>query len=61
MEDSNKGLMNDKEEIMDLLICPTCRDNLNHTKDTLFCHSCNRSYPIIEGIITLLPSSFKNG
>ena len=54
-----------KKELMDILVCPVCKGDLELTVDeendreivtgSLFCAACNVRYPITETIPNLLP------
>lgn len=54
-----------KRELMDILVCPVCKGDLDLTVDeeneteivtgSLLCAACNVSYPIVETIPNLLP------
>jgi uncharacterized protein YbaR (Trm112 family) len=56
---------NMKREIMDILVCPMCKGELelkideeNETEiitGSLYCRKCDVGYPISEGIPNLLP------
>lgn len=54
-----------KRELMDILVCPVCKGKLELTVDdedngeiingSLYCASCDVSYPIVDTIPHLLP------
>jgi uncharacterized protein YbaR (Trm112 family) len=54
-----------KRELMQILVCPVCKGNLELKVDeekeeeivrgSLHCSNCNHSYPIIDAIPNLLP------
>ncbi len=54
-----------KRELMDILVCPVCKGDLELTADeenereivtgSLHCAACNVRYPIAETIPNLLP------
>jgi uncharacterized protein YbaR (Trm112 family) len=54
-----------KAEIMDILACPVCKGSLkleivdekegDIITGSLFCQTCNHSYPVEESIPNLLP------
>jgi len=54
-----------KRELMQILVCPVCKGNLELKVDeekeeeivrgSLYCSNCNHSYPIIDAIPNLLP------
>ena len=49
-------LLEQKSSIRDLLSCPTCVDgSLKHNNQFLLCSQCGKSYPILDGVIFLLP------
>ncbi len=58
-------------QLTDLLLCPDCiaemrqppvgSPSLTKTADRLTCKVCNRSYPVIEGIVMLLPTPLFRG
>jgi uncharacterized protein YbaR (Trm112 family)/SAM-dependent methyltransferase len=41
--------------LYDLLACPACKGELEHTDALLGCPACGRSYPIVGGVPVLLP------
>lgn len=42
--------------ILDVLVCPACKGNLNYQKDAqqLICKPCRLAYPIRDGIPIML-------
>ena len=50
-----------KEELLDLLVCPVCQGKLSHEKDAagscqgLVCAACALVYPVRDGIPVMLP------
>ena len=53
-----------KRELMDILVCPVCKGELELTVEedkeevvtgSLFCPKCNERYPIVDTIPHLLP------
>lgn len=40
-----------KDEILSLLACPECKEELYFEKDELFCKKCEKIYPLKNGII----------
>ena len=54
-----------KESIMEIIVCPVCKEALELTVEektdgeiiagSLFCKKCNYSYPIKDSIPNLLP------
>lgn len=44
-------------ELLNILACPICKGELIQSGDgsALLCETCNREYPVIEGIPLLLP------
>ena len=49
-------LLEQKSSIRDLLSCPTCVDgSLKHNNQFLLCSQCGKSYPILDGVVFLLP------
>jgi hypothetical protein len=51
--DSSKNLAFDAS-ILSQLACPVCLGALSHEQSRLFCMSCGRAYPIIDGIPVLI-------
>ncbi len=51
--------MSSDEELLSLLACPRCdsRPPLRREGSHLICTECGAAYPIIDGIIHLLPES----
>ena len=50
-------------EFIQILACPICKGGLNQSEDgsSLDCKSCNRAYPIVDGIPLLLPGQTDTG
>jgi len=54
-----------KRELMQILVCPLCKGDLELKVDekkgeeivrgSLYCSNCNHSYPIVDAIPNLLP------
>lgn len=44
------------EELLKILVCPQCKGELEHDKDSnrLLCHECNLAYPIKDDIPVML-------
>ncbi len=42
------------ENLLAMLVCPTCKQPLYEKDNKLICNSCKLSYPIIDGIPVLL-------
>jgi len=44
-------------ETLQILACPICKGELSQTREplTLDCKTCNKTYPVIDGIPILLP------
>jgi uncharacterized protein YbaR (Trm112 family) len=45
-------------ELLQIIACPICKGELVQIDEgptTLHCQSCNRDYPVVEGIPMLLP------
>jgi uncharacterized protein YbaR (Trm112 family) len=40
--------------VLDQLACPACRGALRLEKARLCCEECDRTYPIVDGIPTLI-------
>jgi SAM-dependent methyltransferase len=45
----------------DLLVCTTCRGELDERAESLLCTSCGRTYPIHDGVPNLLAEKPTNG
>ncbi|MDD2581294.1 MAG: Trm112 family protein [Desulfuromonadaceae bacterium] len=45
-------------ELLQILACPVCSGELTQIEDgpSLYCKSCGRDYPIVEGVPILLPN-----
>jgi uncharacterized protein YbaR (Trm112 family)/SAM-dependent methyltransferase len=43
-------------EVLDFIACPSCKSELQASKEKLTCTNCNSAYPIREGIPILLPT-----
>lgn len=43
-------------ELLDFIACPSCKGELQASKEKLTCTNCNSVYPIREGIPILLPT-----
>ena len=58
-----------KRDLMDILVCPMCKSQLELTVDeenereivrgSLFCAACNERYPIEDTIPNLLPPDLR--
>ncbi|MHB8578093.1 MAG: methytransferase partner Trm112 [Dehalococcoidia bacterium] len=58
-----------KRDLMDILVCPVCKGDLQLTVDeenateivrgSLFCAACNERYPIKDTIPNLLPPDIR--
>lgn len=58
-----------RKDLMDILACPMCKNELRLTIDqdegeevirgSLFCTNCNETYPIEDGIPNLLPPDLR--
>ena len=42
------------QDLLDILACPACRGEIKLVGDKLVCQSCNRKYPIEDGIPIML-------
>jgi uncharacterized protein YbaR (Trm112 family) len=42
------------QDLLDILACPACRGEIKLVDDKLVCQSCNRKYPIEDGIPIML-------
>jgi len=42
-------------KILEIIVCPVCKGDLQKRKNNLICKKCGRKYPIIDGIPYLLP------
>lgn len=42
------------KELLEILVCPTCKGKLRYAKTQLTCGKCG-SYPIKDGVPVLLP------
>ncbi len=45
-----------RKEILDMLVCPQCKDNLTiaEEKNGLICKKCKLLYPVKESILVML-------
>ncbi|MEI7815966.1 MAG: Trm112 family protein [Desulfuromonadales bacterium] len=43
-------------DILNILACPLCKGELsaNLNEQILYCHTCKRSFPVIEGIPVMM-------
>ena len=46
-----------KKELLDLLVCPRCRQPLAEKAGALECGRCRLLYPVRDGIPVLLPDA----
>lgn len=49
-------------DLLNILVCPVCKGRLE-TRDngqSLFCRTCEREYPVRDGIPVLLPDEGKD-
>lgn len=42
------------ERLLEILACPKCKGDLEHTDDKLICHACALAYPIRDDIPIML-------
>jgi hypothetical protein len=42
------------EKLLALLACPACQGDIELKDNQIFCTSCHRRYPIVDGIPVLL-------
>lgn len=52
-------IKNYTSDILELIICPTCRENnteiiLTQSSGGYSCNNCNRNYPIVNGVLIIL-------
>ena len=43
-----------KKEILNILVCPKCKNNVELKNMFLVCKKCNLAYPVIEDIPNML-------
>jgi ubiquinone/menaquinone biosynthesis C-methylase UbiE/uncharacterized protein YbaR (Trm112 family) len=43
--------------VIDVVVCPACRGELEHAKDSFACRRCQKIYPLVSGIPCLYPPS----
>ncbi len=43
-----------KKELLEILVCPKCRGELEYRDNVLICHNCRLVYPVIDDIPVLL-------
>jgi uncharacterized protein len=41
-------------ELLNILVCPACKDSLVHEEASLVCQTCHLRYPVRDGIPVLL-------
>jgi len=46
------------KEVFDRLMCPDCRADLDYTQTLVRCLGCGRTFPIITGVIQMVPDSW---
>lgn len=42
------------QRLLEILACPKCKGDLEHTGDKLICHACALAYPIRDDIPIML-------
>lgn len=42
------------DDILKLLVCPSCKTNVVTDNDRIVCVKCGRKYPVIDGIPVML-------
>ncbi len=42
------------KELLDLLVCPKCKGELDSRADTLICAQCKLAYPVRDGVPIML-------
>ena len=52
----NDATMGPDERLLEILVCPRCKGELEHRRDVheLACHACRLRYPIRDGIPIML-------
>jgi hypothetical protein len=55
-EMSKGGAMSLAPELLEILVCPKCKGDLEHRLDpeALVCHTCRLVYPVEDGIPIML-------
>lgn len=48
-------------ELLEILVCPICKQKIELKDEELVCANCGRRYPIINGIPNLIPWEAKTG
>jgi uncharacterized protein YbaR (Trm112 family) len=43
-----------KNDLLEILVCPACRENVELKGEFIVCTSCGRRYPIRDGIPIML-------
>jgi len=65
MHDRNIGGSVSKEainpELLEILVCPMCKQKIELKGEELVCVNCGRSYPITNGIPNMIPWEAKSG
>jgi len=42
-------------ELLKIIVCPSCREELRESGEWLLCMKCRKKYPVTENIPVLLP------
>jgi uncharacterized protein YbaR (Trm112 family) len=50
-----ESLLRQLASVLYLLACPACESDLCLDTEAVFCPSCGRRYPIVDGIPVLIP------
>ena len=51
----SESLLRQLASVLYLLACPACESDLCLDAEALFCPSCGRRYPIVDGIPVMIP------
>ncbi len=42
------------EKLLEILVCPLCKEGVEQEGDSLLCPKCNRLYPVCDGIPVMI-------
>lgn len=56
---AKKEESNISPELLDILACPYCKEDVTLDEDKLICSKCGREFPIDDGIPNMLPDELR--
>ncbi len=48
------------KELLDILVCPVCKEKVEEVEGGLLCGRCGRKYPVKDGIPVMLVEEAEN-